>query len=463
MKISPPVKKKTLKPIRLIKKANDLIEARHSLSTWEMRIFLKIIFLVNEEKNRASTNFIIPIRELIKDFKLENSRQSYQLFREAREALATRSIQLVQENHETGKWERVNKSLFAETAHSLKLATDGSFQDDSDGYIRLQLHEQIKPYLINIDGSLDGNYTLFDKQYIVELPVKTLRFYLLLKRFADTGFRETKLDDLRDIFDLHGKYKNYGNIKQRIIEKARRDLEEKTDIRFDYEELKGKGKTVVALRFKIYPNVPGKRQLALPAPPPSGGVGQSSAEKMAASPPSHPDLDSLFDQYFLQVKPFGISASTLTAWVHAYPAAHIEACVADFLEKNRLGKIKEPDPAKRGGYLRRLLETADFTEKQAAAERVKTGRTRADELADRQKSEKTAIEARKRASFEQTRNIAASIMAQEVGLLDTLTQEINSEKQANFESSAFETNAMFRVAVIAKVRARHPEAFAGLS
>ena len=65
------------KSIRLIKKANDLIEARHSLTTWEMRIFLKIVFLVNEEAHKGTTNFVIPIRELIKDFRLENSRQSY--------------------------------------------------------------------------------------------------------------------------------------------------------------------------------------------------------------------------------------------------------------------------------------------------------------------------------------------------------------------------------------------------
>ena len=99
---------KKLKPIRLVKKANDLIEARHNLTTWEMRIFLKIVFLVNEEVHRGTTNFIIPIRELIKDFRLENNRQSYTLFREARKALATRSIQLYQQNKDTDKPLRPN-------------------------------------------------------------------------------------------------------------------------------------------------------------------------------------------------------------------------------------------------------------------------------------------------------------------------------------------------------------------
>ena len=256
--------KKNLKPIRLVKKANDLIEARHSLSTWEMRIFLKIIFLVNEEANKGKTNFVIPIRELVKDFHLENSRQSYQLFREARKALATRSIQIYQQNTETGSWEMVNKSLFSETAHSVKMNSDNTISEDDDGYIRLQLHDQIKSYLININGSLDKNYTLFDRDYAIELPIKILRFYLLLKRFADTGFRYMTVDEIRDVFDLQDKYKSFGNIKQRLIDKAKVELEEKTDIRFEYEEVKKAGsKAVFAVKFRIFPNIPKGKQTPL--------------------------------------------------------------------------------------------------------------------------------------------------------------------------------------------------------
>jgi plasmid replication initiation protein len=356
---------KNLKPIRLIKKANDLIEARHSLSTWEMRIFLKIIFLVNEEANKGTTNFVIPIRDIIKDFHLENSRQSYQLFREARKALATRTIQLYQQNRETGSWEMVNKSLFSETAHSVKMNSDNTISDDEDGYIRLQLHDQIKPYLLNMNGSLDRNYTLFDRNYAIELPIKMLRFYLLLKRFADTGFRYMTVEEIRDVFDLQDKYKSFGNIKQRLIDKAQVELAEKTDIRFDYDEVKKAGsKAVYAIKFRIFPNTPKEKQMPLLlaniAPTITNIVEMEAEIKLEAKTAEKFDDD--FDKYFVLFRDFGVSASTLTYWLRQYSALHIEQCWQSFLEKLRTGRVHEKDKKKQGGYLRVLVEQADFSQ-----------------------------------------------------------------------------------------------------
>ena len=352
--------KKNLKPIRLVKKANDLIEARHSLSTWEMRIFLKIIFLVNEEANKGKTNFVIPIRELVKDFHLENSRQSYQLFREARKALATRSIQIYQQNTETGSWEMVNKSLFSETAHSVKMNSDNTISEDNDGYIRLQLHDQIKSYLININGSLDKNYTLFDRDYAIELPIKILRFYLLLKRFADTGFRYMTVDEIRDVFDLQDKYKSFGNIKQRLIDKAKVELEEKTDIRFEYEEVKKAGsKAVFAVKFRIFPNIPKGKQTPLLLE----NLDPTLENAPKIEPNTEEKFDTYFDKYFAIMREYGVSASTLNQWLRQYPIEHIEQCWQAFLDKVRTGRVNEKDKSKQAGYLRVLLEQADFSQK----------------------------------------------------------------------------------------------------
>ncbi len=459
-------KSKNLRPIRLIKKSNDLIEARHSLGTWEMRIFLKIIFLVNEEKYKGVTNFIIPIRELIRDFKLENSRQSYQYFRDAREALATRTIQIFQENTETNKWERVNKSLFSETAHSVRLGKDGSMEDDDrDGYIRLQLHEQIKPFLININGSLDGNYTLFDKQYVVELPVKMLRFYFLLKRFADLGSRELSIEELRDIFDLEGKYQNYGNIKQRFLEKARRELAEKTDIRFDYDEIKGKGKTVVAVKFRIYPNAPAERQSKSLQP---GSTAISTAktgaenQPIVSTPPAATGenaMDDAFEKHYLKVRAHGISAGTLASWVQKYPSEHLEAAISDFQEKVKKGQIRETDPLKQGGYLRTLIETADYTLKMTAEKSRAANRQKAQEVAQQTEAVQSASDLQKRAKAEQDRKLANEILAENPNLIGELTHEINHERFEDYQPSDFEQNALFRVLIIGKLKGRFAAAF----
>jgi plasmid replication initiation protein len=440
---------KSLRPIRLIKKANDLIEARHSLTTWEMRIFLKIIFLVNEEAHKGTTNFVIPIRELIKDFHLENSRQSYHFFREARKALATRSIQLYQQNKETGSWEMVNKSLFSETAHSVKMNADNTISDDDDGYIRLQLHEQIKAYLLNINGSLDRNYTLFDRNYATDLPIKMLRFYLLLKRFADTGFRQMTVEEIRDIFDLQDKYKSFGNIKQRIIDKAQVELAEKTDIRFEYEEVKRVGtKAVVAVKFRIFPNQPKETVTVSP---------QEKVEKnVVLEVEKDEKFDSDFDNYFILMREYGVSASSLTQWLRQYPVAHIEACWKDFLEKVRTGRINEKEKEKQGGYLRVLIEQADFSQKQkqnpSKAESPKKETAPIDiELNVRKQAEKQ--------QFERDMQMSDNLLLQYPTLEQDILDLINRVEQTVYTKDSVKELPFLKSKIIFRLKQQYPEKF----
>jgi plasmid replication initiation protein len=444
--------KKNLRPIRLIKKSNDLIEARHSLTTWEMRIFLKIVFLVNEEAHKGTTNFVIPIRDLIKDFKLENSRQSYQLFRDARKSLANRSIQLYQENTETRSWEMVNKSLFMETAHSVKMGDDGTITDDDDGYIRLQLHEHIKPFLLNINGSLDGNYTLFDRNYAIELPIKMLRFYLLLKRFADTGYREMTVEELRDVFDLQDKYKSFGNIKQRIIDKAQVELAEKTDLRFEYQEVKKAGsKTVVAVKFRIYSNKPhDKKTLQI-----TERVGER-AEKIEINTEG---FDAYFDKYFPLMRPFGISATTLSGWFNQYSVEHIEQCWKQFLIKANSGKLREGEKDKQGGYLRTLIEKADFTELKKTEE-IKVEIKKKETVQQQQnKAEEEQRNLKEKSQFERERKIIDAILKENPTLEQEILDDINRHDQTAYTKENVKSFPFLAAKVAFKIKQRFKEEF----
>jgi plasmid replication initiation protein len=444
--------KKNLRPIRLIQKSNDLIEARHSLTTWEMRIFLKIVFLVNEEAHKGATNFVIPIRDLIKDFKLENSRQSYQLFRDARKSLANRSIQLYQENVQTGSWEMVNKSLFMETAHSVKMGEDGTITDDDDGYIRLQLHENIKPFLLNINGSLDRNYTLFDRNYAIELPIKMFRFYLLLKRFADTGYREMTVEELRDVFDLQDKYKSFGNIKQRIIDKAQTELAEKTDLRFEYQEVKKAGsKTVVAVKFRIYSNKPqGKKTLQI-----AERVGEQSFQKGENTE----GYDAYFDKYFPLMRPFGISATTLSGWFNQYSVEHIEQCWKQFLIKANSGKLREGEKDKQGGYLRTLIEKADFTELKKTEE-IKVEIKKKETIQQQQnKAEEEQRNLKEKSQFERERKIIDAILKENPTLEQEILDDINRHDQTAYTKENVKSFPFLAAKVAFKIKQRFKEEF----
>ena len=60
------------------------------------------------------------------------------------------------------------------------------------------------------------------------------------------------LDDLRSTLGLENKktYNLYGNIKQKILDISKREINAKTDISFSYSPIK-KSRKVVALKFKI--------------------------------------------------------------------------------------------------------------------------------------------------------------------------------------------------------------------
>jgi hypothetical protein len=79
-------------------------------------------------------------------------------------------------------------------------------------------------------------------------------------RYGNKAEKIISLKELREILEIPKRYQ-YGNssgIKKRILEKAKKELSENTDILFDYEEIKS-GRKVTHLKFFIRPN-PAKLQ-----------------------------------------------------------------------------------------------------------------------------------------------------------------------------------------------------------
>jgi Initiator Replication protein len=189
--------------------------------------------------------------------------------------------------------------------------------------------------------------------------VYSFKLYELIKSSEYLGKWEIGLTDLKEMLDVEDKYKHYGSFKLKILNQAQKDLTECCDVTFTYEE-KTIRKKVERLLFLIKKNQPTKtaknaRKSEESAPNESG--------RAEAAPSVDTDtFDKLFSTYYLQLKDYGISATTLTQWLNTYPVAHIEACVKDFLDKSNKGKLRITEKSQQGGYLRRLIEQADFTE-----------------------------------------------------------------------------------------------------
>lgn len=118
--------------------------------------------------------------------------------------------------------------------------------------VKIRFHEYMKPLLLYV---LDNEeYTKYLLENIIKCDsIYAMRIYELLKQYQKVGERLIELPELREMLGIGKKeYALYANFKKRVLEQAHKEINEKTDIRMDYEEIK-QGRKVVAIKFYVKP------------------------------------------------------------------------------------------------------------------------------------------------------------------------------------------------------------------
>ncbi len=321
-------RKKNENPVRLVTKSNRLIEARHDFDIWELRIFTKMLMLIGE--NDRSLDYVIPIKDIIADFELSDSERTYLALREAADKLLGRKV-YIYKHIEAEKWERQATTLIKKYAVPVIKTDTGQFVEVTDrtNYIRIGFDEDVRNLIVDYKN----NFTRLNLNVLTKLSVKSFRMYELLKQYEDTGFRTIGLDDLREIFNLTGQYNLYGSIKQRIIDKAQRDLDEYADITFTYDEIK-RGRAVHRLNFHIH----SKNQMSLKA--------AQNLEKRDNMPPQYllptePILPNFYEEIAqCAVNQWQVNVSVLKKLIAEFPQERLRQAVEVTKQAVEGGKIK---------------------------------------------------------------------------------------------------------------------------
>ncbi len=116
---------------------------------------------------------------------------------------------------------------------------------EGDNYVTLKIAPELKPYLLTIKGKF------IEYNVVNILPLRSsyiIRLYELFKskwseykyynKSAKSYTFELKIDWLKKHFEIPQSYQYSSGIKLRIIEKAKKQFKEKTDIQFTYKEQK---------------------------------------------------------------------------------------------------------------------------------------------------------------------------------------------------------------------------------
>ena len=248
-------KETTRKVIKFVRKSNELVQAKYKFNVWETRIFTKMLTMVRHS-DKDFKNYRIYLHEIIQDFNLENNNAAYERLREGANELMSKIVKVVTQTDE-GTME-LETPIVVGVERLIKAKDPGT----DAKFIDISFHPKMKPFLL----SLQTRYTQYDVQNILALPsTYSIRIYELLKQYQKIGHRKFTLHELKEIIgvivesSVKGKkvisdtYPKYGNFRQRVIEKAKRDLAKHTDIYFTYEPIK-RGRAVYAIRFDIFDN-----------------------------------------------------------------------------------------------------------------------------------------------------------------------------------------------------------------
>ena len=216
----------------IVTKANKLITANYNLSLQEQKLILILASMVQPEDNEFK-EYEFEIKKFMKLLNIE-TQTKYSEIPKITKGLMKKVFE-IQENDDIVQLSWLSSARYK----------------TGRGIVVLKFDSSLKPYLLQ----LKQFYTSYKLQNILSLKSKySLRLFEILKSNQFKKSWEVELDELKKLLGANEKsYTVYQNVKNRIIIQAQKELKDKTDIAFEFEEIKT-GRRVTVLKFHIYSN-----------------------------------------------------------------------------------------------------------------------------------------------------------------------------------------------------------------
>ena len=203
-----------------VTKSNQLIEANYTsqLSEREQKIILYIVSKVQKDDEDFQT-YTLSIGQFTNMMGLK--RPKYEELREITKRLLSKVIEIKRESG-------VLQTQWLSTAE----------YNQWQGTIDFTFHPKMKPFLLY----LKKEFTSYKLINIMRLSGRySIRIYELMKKWERLKKTEFSIQELRLMLGIQNKYNDYSNFRKRVLDPAKKELDEKTDISFDYEPLRKNG------------------------------------------------------------------------------------------------------------------------------------------------------------------------------------------------------------------------------
>ena len=215
----------------LIVQHNDLIEARYRLSLQEKRVILWLLTQVKSDDkdfklHKLEISEFAKMTDIVVDSRYSELRK-----------ITRRLIQRALEVYDHSSCTLIQFSWLSFAKYYLK-----------KGYVELRFDPALKPYLLQ----LKSHFTKLTLSDMMQLnSMYAIRFYELLKQYELIGQREISVKDFREYCGIEDhEYKKYNDFKKDVLERAKKEINEKTDLKINYTEIK-ESRKIVAIKWTI--------------------------------------------------------------------------------------------------------------------------------------------------------------------------------------------------------------------
>ncbi|NUF50686.1 RepB family plasmid replication initiator protein [Gilliamella sp. ESL0250] len=198
----------------IVYKSNDLVSASYNLTLAEQRIILFAISKLNPASADNKT-VVIKANEFAEQFKNIDKNSIYKAIKDGLDDLYNKSI-ILKDNQKkiTFRW------LQAKTYYNNEAVAELVFSD------------HIIPYLFDLKNKFTkyklSNISTFKSVY-------SIRLYELLAQYKVIKTRNIEVEELREMLLLNNKYTRLFDLKKRVLEKAVKELNDKSDLSISYK------------------------------------------------------------------------------------------------------------------------------------------------------------------------------------------------------------------------------------
>lgn len=215
-----------------IKQHNTITSGRYDFSACQLDVLFMLLASLDESDELGKEYHI-----RVKDIELITGRKwNYQQLKEGNADMMSRVFEIQEPSG----------------LRQIVLFTDVKYLDGT-GSFYMKINDSARPYFFD----LKNNFTLLELKSVLSCSSKhAKRLYSLACQWRGAGGHTYNLGELKEILGLKdpkGKepeqYKQIGQLKTEVLDRAKKQINEHTDIVFDYELLKIRGRSFDTIKL----------------------------------------------------------------------------------------------------------------------------------------------------------------------------------------------------------------------